>query len=142
MFATYETFKLPLQFGEGSTIWRGVEIMLNTPWLLATLEGDEEVSRTFLLKGPDDLLQVVQSPELGRVTGVRLVLPPSVSPTRDWSFVPVCRVERELRSIDGAVPSVVLKSMQGQRYGGFPIAVAHRDEADLVALVDLPTGAS
>ncbi len=142
MFATYEAFKFPLQFGDGSTIWRGVEIMLNNPWLIATLEDDDEVPRTFLLKGLDDLLHVMESSELGKLTGVRLVLPPYVSPTSDWSFVHVCRVERELRSSDGAMPSAVLKSNDGRRYGGFPIHQTHRDEADLIALADFPVAAT
>lgn len=141
MFATYEPFKFPLQFGNESTIWCGVEIMLNTPWLLATLEDDEAVPRTFLLKGPDDLLQVVERSDLGKLTGLRLVLPPGQSPTSDWSFVPVRSVERELRSIDGAIPSAVLRSMGGERYGGFPIQQTERDEADLEVLMDLPVPA-
>lgn len=138
MFATYEPFKFPLQLGDDSTIWRGVEIMLNTPWLLATLDTDEDVPRTFLLKGPDDLLQVLRSPELGRLNGVRLVLPPEASPSSEWSFVPIRRVERELRSIDGAMPSAVLQARDGQRYGGFPIQQTQRDEVDLVAIMELP----
>ena len=43
---------------------------------------------------------------------------------------------------NGAVPSAVLKSIDGQRYGGFPIRQTHRDEADLIALVDLPVAAT
>lgn len=31
MFTTYEPFKSPIQFGDGSTIWRCVELGLNTP---------------------------------------------------------------------------------------------------------------
>lgn len=142
MFATYEPFKFPIQLGDDSTIWLGVEIMLNTPWILATLEDDEEVPRTFLLKGPDDLLHVVQSSDLGTLTAVRLILPPNASPTSDWAFVPVCRVERELRSIDGAIPSSVLTCAEGRRYGGFPIALTERDDTDLALVVDLSTGAT
>ena len=141
MFATYEPLKFPLQFDDDSTIWLGVEIMLNTAWLLATLE-DEEVPRTFLLRGPDDLLKIVQNPGFGRLTGLRVVLPPEVSPTNDWAFVPVCRVERELRSIGGAIPSAVLTCAEGRRYGGFPIALTERDDTDLALVVDLSTGAT
>lgn len=141
MFATYEPFKFPLQLDNSSTIWRGVEVMLYTPWLLATLEDDEEVPRTFLLKGTDDLLQVVEASALGRLTGLRLVLPPNLSPTSDWTFVPVCRVERELRSVDGAILSAVLTSRDGRRYSGFPIAPTERDDSDLAVLVDLPMAA-
>lgn len=138
MFATYEPFKYQLQLGDGSTIWRGVEVTLNIPWLLATFIDDEEVPRTFLLKGTDDLLGVVQQSGLGKLTGVRLVLPPTASSTSDWSFVPVCRVERELENGDGAMPSAILRARGGQRYGGFPIHPTHRDEAGLHTLIDLP----
>lgn len=137
MFATYEPFKFPLQFNDDSTIWRGVEIMLSTPWLIATLDTNEKVARTFLLEGPDDLLQILHSPGLGRLAAVRLVLPPAASPTGDWSFVSIDRVERELRSTDRIMPSAILKSSDGQRYGSFPIQHGEWDDADLVLLIDL-----
>jgi hypothetical protein len=143
MFATYEPFKFPLQFDNESTIWRGIEIMLNTPWLLAAAFDDVEgVPRTFLLQGTFDLLQFLESPVIGRLTGVRLVLPPDLSPTCDWTFVPIWRIERELRSSDGAIPSVVLTARDGRRYGGFPIAPTQRDDADLAPLVELPMSAT
>lgn len=138
MFATYEPFKFQIQFQHDVTIWRCVEVMLNTPWLLANLEDAEGVRRTFLLKSPDDLLRMLRDSSLGKLTGLRLVLPPSVAPDGDWAFVYVCRVEHEVRSIEGAAPSAVLVSRDGQRYGGFPIERTTRDQADLVPLVELP----
>lgn len=56
MFATYESLKFPVQFPDGSTIWRGVEVMLSTPWLLAMLKSERGTQRTFLLKGTGELL--------------------------------------------------------------------------------------
>lgn len=139
MFATYEPFKFPVQFDADSTIWRGVEIMLNTPWLLATLEDEAGMSlRTFLLKGTDELQQFAEGSTLGRLTSVRLVLPPDLSPKGDWAFVPVRRVERELRSVDGAAPSVVLADADGRRYGGFPIGPTERTPADVALIVEFP----
>lgn len=141
MFATYEGLRFPIQFGDDSVIWRAVEVTLNTPWLLATLSYDHQALRTFLLDGPDDLLQFIQISDIGNLAAVRLVLPPNVSATRDWSFVPICRIERELRSKDGGQPRVVLVSSNGLRYGGFPISEMSLEEADLVAVKELSTEA-
>jgi hypothetical protein len=141
MFATYETLKLPVQFGDGSTTWRGVEVILGWPWLLATLEDGEVDDRTFLLQDADDLLRLVESSNTMELTGVRIVLPPAVSSTSDWAFVSVCRIERELKSFDDSAPGVVLTSRDGRRYGGFPIGQIERADSDLTLLVDLPMAA-
>ncbi len=137
MFTTHEPFRFPIQFDDGSTIWRCVELGLNSPWLIVTVDSEDEIPRTFLLHGTDDLLQVAQAESLGKLRGVRLVLPPHASPTCDWTFVPVCKVERELRSVDGAAPSAVVTSRDGRRYGGFPIGPTERRDEDLAVLVNL-----
>ena len=143
MFATHEPFKLPFQLDEDSTIWRGIEVMMNAPWLLVTIEDEvEEVTRTFLLTGMNDLLGFVENSTMGRLTGVKAVIPPRLSPTRDWAFLSICRIERELRSVDGALPSAVLTATDGRRYGGFLIQPIERDDSDLILLVELPMAAT
>ena len=143
MFVTHEPFKFPIQFAGGSTTWHLVELMVTTPWLLLTFEDQEEdVARTFFLNGTDTLLQLLVNPTLGRTTGVQLVLPPRWSPTLDWSLVRVRRIKRELRSIDGAIPSAVLTTADGQRYGGYPIERTVRDDSDLALVVELPLAAA
>ncbi len=142
MFATYEWFKLPFRLDSDISIWRGVEVMLNASWLLVTAEHDgEDLPRTFLLTGTTDLLKFVENADMGRLTGVRIVSPPRLSPTSDWAFLSVCRVERELRSVDGAALSAVLTGQDGQRYGGVLIQPIERDDSELVLLVELPVDA-
>jgi len=96
MFRTHEPFKYPIQFGgDESTVWRAVQIVLNMPWLLVTIEVEEELTQTFLLNGTDDLLQCVEDEsDFGRLVAVRLVLPPAYSPSSDWTFVPADRADR------------------------------------------------
>jgi hypothetical protein len=143
MFVTHEPFKFPIQFEGGSTTWHVVELMLQTPWLLITAEdAEEDTTRTFFLNGTDTLLQFLDNPTLGRTTGVQLVLPPRWSPTDEWCFLRIRRVERELRSVNGAIPSSVVTSASGQRFGGFPIEQTLREDADLALIVELQPAAS
>jgi hypothetical protein len=140
MFVTHEPFKFPVQFQGDGGIWTVVELMLQTPWLILTADDDQEdTTRTFFLNGTDALLQFLQNPTLGKTTGVHLVFPPRWYPSndKDWSLVRVRRVEREIRSIDGAVPGAVLTSVEGKRYGGFPIEAIDRADADLELVVEL-----
>lgn len=142
MFVTHEPFKspFPFQLPGGSTTWHVVELMLHTPWLLITVEDEEEEDaiRTYFLSGTDVLLQLLNNPTLGKTKGVQLVLPPGWSPTREWCFVRIRRVERELRSATGAVLSSVITSVGGQRFGGFPIEPTVREDSDLALILELP----
>jgi len=141
MFVTHEPFKspFPFQLPGGSTTWHVVELMLHTPWLLITVEDEEEEDaiRTYFLSGTDVLLQLLNNPTLGKTRGVQLVLPPGWSPTREWCFVRIRRIERDLRSA-GAVRSSVITSVSGQRFGGFPIQPIVREDSDLALIVELP----
>ena len=141
MFATHDALGYPFQFGPDRMLWRGVELMLHTPWLLVTFEINSELNRTFLLKGTDELLRFAEGSGPGTLSSVRLVLPPDGSPGSDWIFVPVRRVEKERRSIDGAVVSAVVTTSDGRRYGSFPIQPLDRANSDLELLVDLGTTA-
>jgi hypothetical protein len=139
MFVTHEPFKFPIQFQGNGTAWQVVELMLQTPWLLITADdAEEDTTRTFFLNATDTLLQFLENPALGRTVGVQLVLPPLWSPTKQWHFVQVRRVDRELRSVNGMVPSAVLTSVDGQQYCGFPIEATARAAADLALIVELP----
>lgn len=139
MFVTYEPFKFPIQFQGNGTVWQLVELMLQTPWMLITTDDEQEdTTRTFLLNATDTLLQFLENPTLGKTVGVQLVLPPRWSPSQQWHFVQVRRVDRELRSFNGMVPSAVLTSVDGQQYAGFPIEVTIREPADLSLVAELP----
>lgn len=137
MFRTFESFKYPIQLAEDSTIWRGIELVLNAPRLLITVQDEEDTCRTFMLNDNFDLLQFVETPGMGTLISARIVLPPDWSPSNDWEFVRICRVERELRSVEGVMPSAVLTSSDGLRYGGYPIAPVDRNDRDLSLLFDL-----
>jgi hypothetical protein len=139
MFVTHEPFKFPIQIQGSGTAWQAVELMLQTPWLLITADdAEEDTDRTFFLDAADTLLQFIENTTLGKTVGVQLVLPPRWSPTKQWHFVQVCRIDRELRSFNGRVPSAVLTSVEGQQYGGFPIEVMAREVADLSLVIELP----
>lgn len=139
MFATHEAFKFPFQFDKESTTWRAVELRAFKPWLIAVVEdGVEEASRAFLVSGVTELMQLISGKSIRKVCSVDLVLPPLRLEEGQWRFVPIRRVERELRSVDGATPSAVLTTTDGQRYGGFPIESVEREESDLTLAVELP----
>ncbi len=137
MFATFEESKFPVQLDDKSTVWRCVEIVMNAPSLLVTLEEDDIV-RYHLLQGGDDLLQVIEAFGPSRVTGVHIVLPPDMSPSGDWAILPVSRVELEPPLPDGSSPGAILTTRDGQQYGGFPLETTHTNHAHLAVLLDLP----
>jgi hypothetical protein len=67
MFTTHPAFKHPIQLDAKSTTWRAVEIELQTPWFLATVfDSNEDIERTFILSGCDDVLLFAEQAPLGR----------------------------------------------------------------------------
>lgn len=132
MFRTLESFKYPLQLGVGVTLWRVVEFALNHPRVLATVDDENETRRTFLLSDAYDLLDFVRSVE-GKVVAVRLLIPPDWSESGDWALVPICRIEHDAR--EGALPSAVVKAVDGRWYGGHPLEPTVRNESDSNLLV-------
>ncbi len=142
MFATHETFKFSLQVDDEYTLWRGVELMLNSPWLLAVVEDEKLAYRTFLLKGVDELLPMAQSSALGELISVRLVLPPESSMTGEWAFKAIHRIERETTRRHARIPGAVLVDGEGGRYGGFPLGPIECQAQDLVLIQKLPIASS
>jgi hypothetical protein len=139
MFATHTSWTHPLQLEPEVIVWRAVEVMFSSqPFLLIQFLDAEGEERVMFIQTSDHLFDLMSSPKGQDVFGVQLVMPPGASPTNDWHFVPVSRVERELKSYDGARLSAVFSDKEGQRYGGFPIDVMTRDEADLELLAELP----
>lgn len=138
MFVTHEPFRFPIQFQGSGTTWQSVELMLQSPWLLITVEEDDEgPPRTFFLDTTETLLRFLESPTLGRPVGVQLVLPPQWSPSAQWQFVHICSVYRELRAAKGKVARAVLLAKSGQQYGGYPIEETVRDMAELALFCEL-----
>jgi hypothetical protein len=139
MFAAHTSWTRPTQIEPEVIVERAVEVMFPTQPLLLIqsldAQGDE---RVMLIQTSDHFYDLMSSPNGQDVVEVQLVMPPCASPTNDWHFVPVSRVEGGLKSYDGARLSAVLSDKQGQRYGGYPIGVMSRDEADLELLAELP----
>lgn len=60
MFVTHEPFKFPIQFGGEGTTWQAVELMLETPWLILSVEDkQDELRRNIFVDGTDTLLQLL-----------------------------------------------------------------------------------
>jgi hypothetical protein len=137
MFATHDGLQAGMQFSDDSTIWRGVEVMLNVPWVLATLKDAERNQSHYLLQDPEDLVQLLsQSPGIN-MTGLQLVQPPTFSPTGNWAFVPICRVEQEVIEPHGPIPEIVLFCAAGDRYAGFPIKKISPAPREFVTLYEV-----
>lgn len=140
MFTTHSAFRRPLQLDETFTTWRFVELLLGTPWFVATtLDSAEHLRRTFLLSSCDDVLQFSEREPFGKLIGLKLVLPPHHSPSNDWSFVPIRRIERTSSRADVATGSAVLTDVVGVKYGGFPIEPIEAQCGPLTHVADLPT---
>ena len=138
MFTTHASFRRPLQLDETSTTWQVVELELGTPWFVATtLDSDEDLERTFLLSGCDDVLLFSERAPLGKLIGLTMVLPSHHSPSNTWSFVPICRIERATRRADGAAGSAVLTDPDGVKYGGFPVEPIEAQSGPLIHVADL-----
>ena len=145
MFTTHPPFKHPVQWGDGTQQWNAVELTLSTPWYVATMVDEEEdLTRTFLLTGSDELTAFATSDSLGRLSSLRLVLPPNWSVDGDWHFVVIKRVDLQLRPADGAGSEAIVQAINGTRYGGFPIQPLTGRLGALVPLAELnePTRSS
>lgn len=139
MFATHESFKFPVQIDAEFTTWQGVELFSFSPWLIVVIDDhEEEADRTFLLNGVSELMQLIRSKSIRRVCSVDLAMPPGRAGEHPWRLLPIRRVECERSSLGSRVPSAVLTTSDGQRYGGFPIESVVREDSELVLVVDLP----
>jgi len=138
MFTTHHPFKLPIQFDKESTIWRAVELELSTPWFVATvLDGEEGISRTFLLTGSPELHTMLNGHQFGTLQSLQLVMTPNWSSDHRWHFIPIRRIELRLRPADGASPDAVVQAEDGVRYGGFPIERLTGDIGPVETLAEL-----
>jgi len=138
MFTTHLPFKHPIQWADGTQQWNAVELTLATPWYVATVvDHDEDISRTFLLTGSNELTAIASSGPLGRLASLRLVLTPNWSTDGDWHFVAIKRVDLQLRPSDGAASEAIVQAVDGTRYGGFPIQPLTGEVGNLVPLADL-----
>ncbi len=109
MITTTDQRKLPICFRPGTSSRRVAEFESPCrPWLLADFEHLEAVYKSFLLTSIDTLVATLNDARLGRVLRLNIGLPPTASPTQEWSFVPVAKTGQELSprwSLLGRVPN-------------------------------------
>lgn len=109
MITITDQWKFPICFRPGTSTWRVAEFESpDRPWPLAEFEHVEAVYKSFLLTSIDTLVTTLNEARLGRVLRLNIGLPPTVSPTQAWSFVPVAKTGPELSprwSLLGRVPN-------------------------------------
>lgn len=141
IFATPEEWAFPFRFPGHPPTWRAVQLgMPHLPWMIAEFEleaQEEEQVRSILITSLEMLEDCMKDKVVKRLQGVQVVLPPSRAPSGDWTLVKIVRVEKELRSFDGAHPSIVLSDASGQRWGGLPMEPTTRSDTDLVVIADI-----
>lgn len=139
MFTTYDALKLPVPAGDGSSTWTAVELETSAPWFVARLRDDDNnIHRTFLLPDAEEVMAFAGRRIAGMLTQLHLVLPPAWSPSGDWKFLRICRIERALAApADGSCPSTLAASEDGTRYGGFPVEAVDCKGESIVTLFEL-----
>ena len=139
MFTTHPAFKHSIQLDAKSTTRRAVEIELQTPWFLATVfDSNEDIERTFILSGCDDVLLFAEQAPLGKLIGLTLVQSPAWSATQGWALLPIRRVDRVARPAGDIDRTAVVVDAEGVRHGGFPVSPGEVPPGLLIPVLDLP----
>ena len=139
MFTTYDALKLPVLAGDGSSTWTAVELEMSAPWFVARLRDDDNnLHRTFLLPDAEEVVTFASQRIAGMLTQLHLVLPPAWSPSGEWKFIRISRIERALAAAaKNAGPSTLVAAADGTRYGGFPAEPVVCHGEPLVTLFEL-----
>jgi hypothetical protein len=137
MFTTNQIYRLPWRFDEESAEWRAVELSLNLPWFLVEVEnGHEKLLRTFFFSSLLDVSPIVEGAATDMTcVSMSLVLPPEMSNTQNWLFVPIQKISLELTK-DGSKPDLVLTGKDGVHYGDNPFHPFKKDVGILVTMFD------
>jgi hypothetical protein len=107
---------------QSATFWQALKHRVHWPTYMVTIDGDQGVGRTLLVKESCDFLGFVQQAPLGRITSVSLLLSPTFPEVDVWEAVPVRYVDRLPPNANLPFPTPMLTSHEGQLFGGFPIA--------------------
>lgn len=136
MFATHSALKFPIQLpGDDSTTWHGVEVVLDTPWVICTLfEQVEEVSRKFLVSDQDVMVQMASPKSGAKLEAIHLVLPPRYSTSHEWEILPIAALETLPPEGRRALGHPVLTTRDGVHYTGFPLEPASGPVGPLTTL--------
>ena len=123
LFATHPALKFPIQFpGDESTTWNGVEVVLDTPWVICTLfERVEEISRKFLVADQDVMVQMASRQTGAQLEAIHLVLPPGYSTSHEWEILPIAALETLPPEGPRSRGHPVLTTRDGVHYTGFPL---------------------
>lgn len=145
MFATYSQYKLPFRIqGDPSTLWTGVELVLNVPFFLCTVDVDG-VPQRFLHTLEEEVVRMAGKTTEERLVGVHLVVPPESSEDGTWSVLPVLRISKQRQVREGEPsPSLVLTTQGGATYAGYPLErtdPVNHEGLDLVADFELRASA-
>lgn len=138
MFSTNEIFKYPCSFDEHSAEWSAVELSLNLPWFLIECACKEEkLLRTFFFSSLRDVVAFIDT----RLTGIEgvalnLVVPPVMSSSRNWLFVPIQRICRENRKDDCTKFQLILTGKDGVHYCESPFDLVKKDVGPTETLVE------
>ena len=139
MFVTYDAFKHALQFDDGSTVSRVVEMLFHAPYFLATVmheEDDIEFKRNFLLAGDDEVLAFAEHAPLGKLVALQILHSPGESPSGTWSFTPARFLDRQANPPTGLPPLAIITARDGTMYGGHPLAPIDQDWGPLLRLLE------
>ena len=124
MFVIYDEFKHVLQFDDGSTNSRVVELLFDAPCFLATViyvEDEAKIERNFLLASVDDVLAFAEDAPVGELVALQVLHSPRGSSSGEWSFVPARFIDREDEPQKGVRPSAVITASDGTVYRGHPL---------------------
>ncbi len=118
MFVTYPNFQAALSPDADATVWWSVEIIRRFSWFLVTLRDSASAPvRTLIVSRDRDLADLAANANEGRLTGVSLVVPPSLSSSGEWEIVRIKRVARTVPG-DAELSVLVLTSEDGISFNG------------------------
>ena len=138
MFSTNEIFKHPWSFDEHSADWSAVELSLKLPWFLIDCAyREEKLLRTFFFSSLRDVASFIET----RLTGIEgvalnLVLPPIMSSTRNWLFVPIQRICRECPKDNCTRFQLILVGKDGVHYCESPFDPIKKDAGPMETMVE------
>ena len=113
-------FSFPPDLGQpGSQHWRMMELSLDMPWFLVSVDGTDaekpefSVTRTLCIAWDYDLADVVRRLDADQVKGIVCMMPACASPSGQWTLRQVSEVWM-LSSVAGQ--SVLLMDVEGQAF--------------------------
>lgn len=138
MFSTNNFYKLPWSFDENSAEWRCVELSLNLPWFLVEVrQCDDKLLRTFFFTSLEEVTPFIDAqPTVFKFLALNLALPPTMSGTLNWLFVPIQKIGLELPKEDGSASRLILTGKNGLQYGDKSFKPVVANVGELTTLIE------